>query len=213
MTISIRRGRPDEVDTVLKLRRAAREWLMHKDTDQWEVDWPSTEEMVAGFQRDLETGSTWFAEDMGHSIGRSGVIGCITVNTRTDEGLWGEAERESALFVHRMMRNPHSLRAYIGTILLNHASDLARCARKGWVRLDAWTTNTDLHQYYLNSGFAKVRTMENHPTPSAACFERKSSYRVMVPYEIHVQGATSTAPAVPKVGPVAIRDRIGQNQP
>ncbi len=39
-----------------------------------------------------------------------------------------------------------------------------------WLRLDAWTTNPRLHDYYLGAGFQHVRTIESRV--SGACFQR-----------------------------------------
>ena len=48
----------------------------------------------------------------------------------------------------------------------------------GWIRVDVWTTNTALHQYYKNQGFEHLRTLEFQDPweyPSAALFQKPAA--------------------------------------
>lgn len=47
----------------------------------------------------------------------------------------------------------------LGGRLLDWAGDRAQRAGARWLRLDAWTTNEGLQQYYLAHGFTHVRTV------------------------------------------------------
>src|SRR3954470_7935196 len=88
---------PDSYAAVVQLRRQAQRWLAATGTDQWVHDWPDTETMLAGFARALRNGETWFAaKDDGR------IVGTITINQQTADGLWTPDEIESALFIHRL---------------------------------------------------------------------------------------------------------------
>lgn len=162
----IRRATPGELDTVIRLRRRATEWLRTQGTTQWDTDWPDTDTMVAGFARDLAAGTTWFAEAGGL------ILGCATINTVTADDLWSLREQRSALFVHRLTIDRQAAGRGVGAALLNFAGERAARSGYAWIRLDAWTTNERLHHYYRRQGFRHARTVPYHDTPSAACFER-----------------------------------------
>lgn len=161
----IRRAQPHELDTVVRLREEMKAELGRRGLDQWQSDWPDRDTMLAGFRADVEAGHTWFAEHEGQ------VVGMATINTSTAPGLWTEDETADALFIHRLTRAVDAPVRGVGQILLNHAEQLAIEAGRSWLRLDAWTTNRDLHDYYRRMGFRFVGIVDHH-SPSAALFER-----------------------------------------
>jgi len=59
----------------------------------------------------------------------------------------------------------------VGGLLIKHAIDCAIKRDKTFLRLDAWTTNKDLHRYYLSQGFELVRIMDVPNRKSGALFE------------------------------------------
>lgn len=175
--IRVRRASgPTDLDLVIKLRREAITWLRRKNTDQWSEDWPDTDTMIAGFARDLDEGETWIAES------DRGVLGIGTINGRTNHSLWTDEEVADALFVHRLTRSDIAQASGVGEVLLDVAGHLAEREGRRWIRLDAWTTNEDLHAYYRRMGFRHVRTVADHHSPSAACFERPASVRLAAPH-------------------------------
>jgi ribosomal protein S18 acetylase RimI-like enzyme len=58
----------------------------------------------------------------------------------------------------------------LGREMLDWAGGQAFDAGLTWLRLDAWTTNTQLHDYYRRFGFRHVRTIASRV--SGACFQR-----------------------------------------
>lgn len=161
----IRRAQPHELDTVIRLRDDMKRELGRRGLDQWQADWPDRDTMIAGFRADVEAGDTWFAEHDGQ------VVGMVTVNTSTAAGLWGDDEIADSLFVHRLTRAIDAPVRGVGRVLLDHADQLAVEQGRGWLRLDAWTTNRKLHDYYRRMGFRFVGIVDHH-SPSAARFER-----------------------------------------
>ncbi|MBA3490161.1 MAG: GNAT family N-acetyltransferase [Longispora sp.] len=154
------------------LRRETAAWLESQGHDQWVRDWPNTETMVESFARDLEAGQTWFVYNHADQV-----LGCITLNQATAVNLWNDEEVNTALFVHRLTLSRKATGQGLGAQLLDFAGQKAQASGWDWLRLDAWTTNRKLHQYYMRQGFQLVRIVENHHSPSAACFERPAAYR------------------------------------
>lgn len=62
----------------------------------------------------------------------------------------------------------------VGAWLIREAADEAARRGKRSLRLDAWTTNTQLHDYYRRQGFRLVRIDGGN---SGALFERAVSPR------------------------------------
>lgn len=126
--------------------------------------------MISGFADSLTNGETWFCQN---DEGR--ILGMITINSKTDRGLWTEDETKGALFVHRLTRDFAQAQSRgVGDRLLDFASGVAAGRGYAWLRLDAWTSSNayDLWASYVAMGFEYVRTVEGHHTPSAVCFQR-----------------------------------------
>lgn len=162
-----------DLDTVIRLRDGAKRWLAARGSDQWALDFPDRPTMIRGFARSLANGETWFAET------GSTVLGMITINDRTDPGLWTPAEHRSALFIHRLTRD-FDVPASRGTAvrLLDFAMGLIAGRGYGWARLDTWTGSDELRSAYESWGFDWVRTVPNHHTPSATCLQRRTGLRL-----------------------------------
>ena len=56
--------------------------------------------------------------------------------------------------------------------MLDWASRRAAAAGKRWLRLDAWASNTKLHDYYLGEQFKMVRLLQFPHRGSGALFQR-----------------------------------------
>ncbi|ASO21073.1 hypothetical protein AHOG_17240 [Actinoalloteichus hoggarensis] len=65
--------------------------------------------------------------------------------------------------------------------MLNWANNYA-LGKVGKLRLDAWKTNADLHQYYLNQGFFYMGTVHIPGRRSGALFERPVAEQIEIPY-------------------------------
>ena len=187
MTIRIRRARAADLGTICRLRLQRTTWLAERGSDQWtrEARGLPIELFARAVRRSMRAGETWIAEVDGESAGT------ITVNDRADDGLWSPGELADAVVVHYMIVDLRFAGMRVGTALLAHAAAVARVRRRTWVRLDAWTTNDGLHDYYRRAGFRLVRISSSAVSPSAALFERRTaswSYgRAVVPFELQTQ--------------------------
>lgn len=155
------------------MRDEASAWLARTGSDQWTTAWPDPDTMVANIQRSIQTGCTWSVEDDAGNIAAT-----IAMDTSIFPGLWTEREEaEPAVYVHRLIvRRAHSGRG-LGAQLLNWAGNKAVLSNAQWVRVDVWTTNLRLRQYYVDQGFTHVRTVVRADYPSGALLQRRAEMR------------------------------------
>lgn len=173
----LRQSAVEDLPVVAGLVDEAVDWLRRvKDTDQWARPWPSPELSRARLRRFLRAGATWIAWDGGTPAAT------ITTQSRTDLRLWTRQEQaELAVYVHRLIVSRGYAGRGVGAALLNWAA--SRSARRygaRWVRVDVWTTNKQLHEYYQGQGFTLVRIRSDLAYPSGALFQRPTSDRPVV---------------------------------
>lgn len=153
MTVRLRPATLGDLPLICRLRVQRTSWLTARGSDQWTVAGRGRPiEIFAGaVGRALDRGETWIAEVDGEPAGT------ITVNHRADPGLWSAWELAESVIVHFMIVDLRFAGLRVGDHLLAQAGALADEAQRPWVRLDAWTTNTGLHDYYRRAGFVLTR--------------------------------------------------------
>ena len=109
--------------------------------------------------------------------------GTITIDTEEplaggDQPVWPEHKRhEPALYVRRVVVSRNYAGHGLGAGLLDWAGDMAkRDYGVTLIRVDVWTTNRNLHAYYVRQRFTRregrdPRELANYP--SQALFERE----------------------------------------
>lgn len=144
------RATSDDLELLLDFRREASEWLGTRGIDQWRKPYPP-DLMLAS----IKSGTVYLFSENGQTVAT------VTLDEEDLEpGAWTEEElQEPALYIHKLtVRREHSGRD-LGARILDWAGDRAACSGAEWLRLDAWTTNPKLHEYYLRQGFQHVRTV------------------------------------------------------
>ncbi|WP_062207528.1 GNAT family N-acetyltransferase [Streptomyces sp. NBRC 109706] len=146
----VRYATPDDLGTLLDFRREASQWLSAQGIDQWRKPYPP-DLMLAS----IKQGNVFLFDVDGQAVAT------VTLDDEDLEpGAWTDVElAEPALYVHKLTVRRERAGRQLGSLILDWADD--RAARTGarWLRLDAWTTNTKLHAYYLEQGFQHVRTV------------------------------------------------------
>jgi GNAT superfamily N-acetyltransferase len=175
--IFMARARPFDVDTIMAWRRQRVAWLAQHGHDQWSIPLPRS--AVAAT---VLAGQTWMLRDGAHPIAT------ITLTAYTDlddlwkpdrdpETLWHPGDDPAdALYAAKMIVPKEHAGQELGAQMLDWTAGRAFDAGLTWLRLDAWTTNLQLHAYYRAHGFQHVRTVTTRV--SGACFQRPSQ-----PYE------------------------------
>jgi GNAT superfamily N-acetyltransferase len=118
----------------------------------------------------------------------------ITIDTQgplalNEQPVWPtDKGREPALYIRRVIVRRRYAGHGLGAALLDWVADMARRDHQAaLIRIDAWTTNLDVHAYFKRQRFTPCegrdpRELANYP--SQALFERKadqsgSAYRTM----------------------------------
>jgi GNAT superfamily N-acetyltransferase len=193
MTLRLSLAHDHHLKRVIRLVDEAAAWLRHhKDTDQWARPWPTAAARNARIRADIMAGKTWLAWD-----------GDIPVATITSEATadpllsheWDDDE--PAAYVHRLVvARSHSGRD-LGSNLLNWVGNRAAMGYGArWIRIDVWTTNTELHRYYLRNGFRFVRHCRDRNYPSGALFQ-KAIHEIAEVGAGLVEDIPATHPAAP----------------
>lgn len=175
-TYSIRPAGLDDVPAILRLIGSSATWLReYKRTDQWARPWPNEDERDARVAQGIMDQLTFMVED-----GAGTLIGTVTCREHGNDMLWTKAElAEPAAYVSRLIVSRDHAGEGIGAALIHWAG--ARAVDNWgahWVRVDVWTTNTALHQYYKDQGFEHMRTLDFPDPwqyPSAALFQKPAA--------------------------------------
>lgn len=143
------KAEPADLPRLLSFREEAAAWLRDLGSDQWSRPYPADRLLAT-----IEAGAVFMVRDS------SETAATITLSPDVEAGLWTEAElSEPSIFVTKLtVARSHAGRDLGGTLLL-WVGDRAYSAGYKWVRLDAWTTNRGLQDYYLRHGFEYVRTV------------------------------------------------------
>jgi ribosomal protein S18 acetylase RimI-like enzyme len=175
-TYSVRPAETADKSAILSLIESAAKWLQEcKGTDQWARPWPDKPSRDARVEQGIKDGLTWIVEDS-----QGLVAATVTCREHGNDMLWTPAElAEPAAYVSRLIVSRDRAGQGLGAALVDWAG--ARAVnrwRAHWIRIDVWTTNTALHQYYKNQGFEHQRTLEfeNYwDYPSAALFQKPTA--------------------------------------
>jgi hypothetical protein len=175
--VIVTRAVPADVDTIMEWRRERVAWLAARGEDQWSIPLPRS--AVAST---VLSGQTWMVRDSTEPVATLTLsvaeeLDGLWKPDRDPEALWYPDDHPAdALYVAKMMIPLRHAGADLGGEMLDWAGGRAFCAGVTWLRLDAWTTNGRLHDYYRSKGFRHVRTVRSRV--SGACFQRPAQ-----PYE------------------------------
>jgi ribosomal protein S18 acetylase RimI-like enzyme len=157
---------------VTELADEARIWLATKGTDQWQSAWPSNDKRDERVREGLEKGQTWIVWDRGT------VAATVSITTEHDPAVWSYPGctcdlGEPAVYVHRLITARDYAGRGLGTELTNWAGlRSSRDYGARWIRIDVWTTNIALQEYYLKAGFEPCGLCLDPSYPSAALFQK-----------------------------------------
>jgi GNAT superfamily N-acetyltransferase len=168
--LQVRRAAADDLPVILEMINEAATWLRTRDTDQWARPWPDRTARDARVRRGIRSGQTWMAEEHGRPV--------ATVTYRPDgnQALWTRRERdEPAVYLSRLVVTRRAAGLGIGAAMIDWAGwQAARDWDAQWIRVDVWTTNIALHDYYQGRGFRFCRLcpFDQLAYPSGALFQK-----------------------------------------
>lgn len=173
MTFRIARAQPTHEDmrAVLSLIQQASSWFSDKGTDQWAKPWPDEKERNKRIRRALEAGGTWivWAERQ--------AMATVTVARKPHvAAVWRDADchlDESAVYAHRLIVDRRFAGWGLGAELIDWAGLHARQDYEAeWIRIDVWSTNLALHEYYKERGFEPCGYCPDPCYPSGRLFQK-----------------------------------------
>ncbi|MEV0968970.1 hypothetical protein [Microtetraspora glauca] len=182
MSFRLRLARRDDVDDLIFLRDEAATWLRKKGSDQWAATWRGDADHRRRLLVGVDLRATWLVTLGNHPVAT------VTVYDEDHPGIWLRAPHghEPAFYLHRLIvsRQSDDCRG-LGGRVLDWAAACAELAGAGWLRVDVWTTNTGLHDYYKGKGFAPAGLIPMDVLdglgwsdyPSRALFQRKLAPR------------------------------------
>lgn len=129
-----------DVGEILSLYEAARNLQIQRKM----VVWPTFE--ASFITQEIKEGKQW-------KIVSDHLIACNWVVTFEDKEIWGEKDKDDALYIHRICTNP-TLRGnrYIEEIVKWSKKYVAQKGKR-FIRLDTLGNNTKLIAHYTSAGF------------------------------------------------------------
>jgi GNAT superfamily N-acetyltransferase len=169
----VRRAKRKDRKAILGLIDSSAAWLREcKGTDQWNRPWPNRRRRNARVAQGIRHGLTWMVDD-----GDGVLAATITVRELGNGALWKPGElSDPAVYVSRLVVSRTHAGQGLGAALIDWAG--ARGFEEwgaNWIRVDVWTSNLALHEYYKSQGFEHLRTLEfenEWDYPSAALFQK-----------------------------------------
>jgi GNAT superfamily N-acetyltransferase len=155
---------------ILRLVREASGWLAGKGTDQWQRPRPNEVQRDAGVWRGLQKGTTWIVRADRRPAAT------VSVATTPNIAVWRNAESsldDPAVYAHRLIIDRQFAGWGLGAELIDwtglhaHQEDGAR-----WIRIDVWSSNKGLHEYYLKQGFQPCGSAPDAGYPSGMLFQK-----------------------------------------
>jgi GNAT superfamily N-acetyltransferase len=190
LRVHIRLADRDDLDTILKLIEEAKQWLPTIGTSQWSTDWKNGEGLSRSerVERSLKEGSTWLAyvlfqeEDI--------PVATVTIGCHADSMVWSDlpAETSPCAYLGRLVTARDFAGLEIGTAVIDWACQYAATEfGSEYVRIDVWTDNFRLHDYYLARGFRSRGLCPHGRYPSRARFDRRTGLRTRRPAPVLVR--------------------------
>jgi len=168
--LQVRRAAADDLLVILGLIDEAATWLRTRNTDQWARPWPNQVARDARVRQGIRGGNTWIAEEQGTPVAT------LTYRPHGSHALWTQPERdEPAVYVSRLIVAREAAGLGIGAAMIDWAGQqAARDWGAQWIRIDVWTTNMALHNYYQGTGFrfCRICPFGQWTYPSAALFQK-----------------------------------------
>jgi RimJ/RimL family protein N-acetyltransferase len=179
-SLRVRPARATDKDAILEMIEEAKQWLPTIGTDQWSTDWKDDEGAgrSARVAHSLKDGTTWLI----FVPFREGelAIATVTIEYNIDSRVWSGVHAGSlgCAYLSRLVTTRDFAGLNIGAAVIDWACEYADEAFEAKrLRIDVWTTNRRLHDYYRKHGFQPRGYLDDKDYPSCARFERCTGQR------------------------------------
>jgi GNAT superfamily N-acetyltransferase len=178
----MRRATRTDFEVIARMIEDAKVRLRELGTDQWSTDWPDEagKRRMDRMLRSIEKGKTWIGEfrSRDYSYPPELPAATVTIEEMGNRTVWSAAELAAyrAVYLSRLVVAEGLAGFHIGSAIIDWAG---RRAFKNYgaqsIRIDVWTTNVALHNYYEKRGFEKRGLVPIEDYPAQQRFERPTS--------------------------------------
>jgi len=127
--------------------------------------------IASGYQRAKQTVVVWpdfergliemeIAENRQWKLMIDNEVACVWATTFSDEQIWEERNKDSAIYIHRIATNPDFRGQNFVLLITEWAKEYAKHNNIDYVRLDTLGNNVKLIQHYTNAGFTFLGMFE-----------------------------------------------------
>lgn len=179
LRIALAKDTDEHLHAILGLIDEARQWLPAKDTDQWSSPWPNREERDNRVRRGLGVKATWVVWDRDEDEDKDILAATVTIARYPNTAVWpywAADLNEPAVYAHRLITARDYAGWGLGAELLDWTG--LRGSRDWgakWIRIDVWSTNAGLHEYYMKRKFAHCGDCPDPDYPSGKLFQKPVS--------------------------------------
>jgi ribosomal protein S18 acetylase RimI-like enzyme len=87
-------------------------------------------------------------------------VACVFVITHNDPLIWKDLDKDSAVYLHRIVTHPEFRGNGFVSAIIDWARDFCKLNNRDYIRLDTWADNHRLIDYYKDCGFFFVRNTQ-----------------------------------------------------
>jgi GNAT superfamily N-acetyltransferase len=158
--MNVQRAGAADAEHILRMRRAAEDWLAERAIEQW----PRGRVSLADVLGQIGRGEWHVVRCAGRPCGGLRLLW-------SDERVW-QRDNAFAAYVHGLVIDRRHAGDGVGARLLRWAAEQGRVAGVRWLRLDCVQHNTRLRRYYADQGFREVGRRRLSPTWCAVLLEK-----------------------------------------
>jgi ribosomal protein S18 acetylase RimI-like enzyme len=138
--MTIENSTPDDIDKIFSLYETARSIQKEKGATLW----PHFDEEL--IQTEISEKRQW-------KVVIDNQIACVWATTFDDPQIWGDANEDPALYIHRIATNLAFRGQNMVSEIVKWATENAAFHQKRFIRMDTVGENKGLIDYYQKSGF------------------------------------------------------------
>ena len=176
--VTIKPSDKGDLQAILEMYRHASALQQEKGM----VVWPDISPSL--IQQEIEEQRQW-------KMVIDGQIACVWVVAFDDPLIWGEKNKDPAIYLHRIATAPEFRGQGLVEYVVKAAVDIACNMRLDFIRLDTVGKNPGLIEHYTNHGFAYLGAFQLNSTDGlpghyndgpVLLFERKVNWRLLVTF-------------------------------
>ncbi|MEO6190835.1 MAG: hypothetical protein ABIO44_11220 [Saprospiraceae bacterium] len=136
----------DDIEQIIKLYTVAIEFQKNISNQNW-LDFDRSNIMV-----EIGNQLIW------KIVRDNKIVGLFNI-LLNDEVIWGEKENNLSIYLHRIVAE-RSLPLKLMPLIISWAREYAQSIGRNFIRMDTWSDNPKLIEYYMNLGFKNLGSFQ-----------------------------------------------------